>query len=477
MHVCIVGAGAAGWIAYHYLKKNSKITKITVIGSPIIPKIGVGESTTIVFKTFLEQNLGLKGPTLEKFLIDIDAALKYGVSYENWSPNTFLHHFINPKFSDPASAYFLGNKDNSQTHNEVAVPLYKEIYSNNISLDETYQHYSFHFDANKFIKTMQQLSKNERKINYVEDTAIDLEYVDGLAQTVVLESGNKIHADYFISCIGQTAFNQKVFKQSYISYDDILLTNKALFFPLQYKDNVKEFHPYTIARTMPHGWRWITPTLSRIGTGYTFSTKYISLDQAIHEFRQDLGDNTVEPFTVDFYPRRVEKVFHLNTCTLGMASGFLEPLDAPGLSLLFGSLEKLNYLFDNDAQRKLNLLEKLNEDCRTSFDFWCSFILHQYKTCHRNDTQFWIDHKNVVFPFYEDIVKELFEKPKHRLNFKKFSNKVIEPWMFYNTTSGKDIPWEVTIKTSVIRQTPKLINVGLVNHRAYFNNIISNQLT
>lgn len=473
MHVCIVGAGAAGWIAYHYLKKHQKISKITVIGSPTIPKIGVGESTTLVFKHFVETYLGLKDKELEKFLIDIDAAFKYGVSYENWGPNTFLHHFINPNFTDPQYTYFLGNKNVNDKHNDLAVPLTDEIYTNNIYLDESYQHFSFHFDANKFIKTMHSLSINEKKINYIEDTVIDLEYTDSKAKTVILESGNKISADYFISCIGQTAFNQKVFKQEYTSYNDILLTNKALFFPLQYKDNVKEFHPYTVARTMPNGWRWITPTLSRIGTGYVFSTNYISVDQAIDEFRKDLGDNTVEPFTVDFYPRRVNKVFQLNTCTLGMASGFLEPLDAPGLTLIFNSLEKLSLLFNISDPNKIKVIDEFNDSSKMAFDFWCSFILHQYKTCHRNDTQFWIDHKNVKFAFYDEITKELFETKKSRLQLKTFSNKILEPWMFYNTTSGKDISWTVNMKTHVTPHKEKVVidKTHLINHRHYFNKI------
>jgi hypothetical protein len=59
MHVCIVGTGAAGWIVYHHLKHLPLVTKITVIGSPTIPKIGVGESTTVPFREFTEQKLGL----------------------------------------------------------------------------------------------------------------------------------------------------------------------------------------------------------------------------------------------------------------------------------------------------------------------------------------------------------------------------------------------------------------------------------
>jgi hypothetical protein len=135
MHLCIVGDGAAGWIAYHTLKKNPIVKKITVIGSPTIPKLGVGESTTLPFFRFLKNKLSLGEEDREKFLIDIDAAFKYGVNYEGWSNKNFLHNFWNRNlvFKDSRKinlpnnnsiffpieyGYLLGNKPAEEHHND-----------------------------------------------------------------------------------------------------------------------------------------------------------------------------------------------------------------------------------------------------------------------------------------------------------------------------------------------------------------------
>ena len=84
---------------------------------------------------------------------------------------------------------------------------------------------------------------------------------------------------------------------------------------------------------MKNGWRWITPTQSRIGTGYVFSDNHISIDEATNEFLEDIGDKTIKPFLVDFNPKCNKRPFKFNSCTIGMSSGFLEPLDATGLQI------------------------------------------------------------------------------------------------------------------------------------------------
>jgi len=206
-----------------------------------------------------------------------------------------------------------------------------------------------------------------------------------------------------------------------------------LFYPLPYTNKEKEFHPYTVAKAMKYGWRWITPTWSRIGTGYTFSSKYITIEEAKQEFREELGDYSIDPFVTDFYPRRVDTVFKDNYCTIGMAAGFLEPLDAPGLDLTMKSI----VLLSNLLTERMNL-KTANESILHEFNTWACFILHQYKTSTRNDTDFWIDHRNIHFDYYDAIINNLFHK-----DISKKSVEILEPWMFYNTAAGKGQRWKV----------------------------------
>jgi hypothetical protein len=173
-------------------------------------------------------------------------------------------------------------------------------------------------------------------------------------------------------------------------------------------------HPYTIAKTMKNGWRWITPTWSRIGTGYVFSSNHITVEEVIEEFREDIGDNTITPNVVDFHPKYSKRSFNKNYVTMGMCNGFLEPLDAPGLSISCSLSIILDTMFDGgryyhsivDKTYDYNL-DNLNDFAQHFYKGWAAFILTQYKTCYRSDTQFWIDHKNVKFDYLEDVLIDL----------------------------------------------------------------------
>lgn len=471
MHVCIVGTGASGWISAHYLKSNKQVSKITIIGSDKIPTIGVGESTTHSFREFLIDRCGLSDKDYTKFLLDSDAAFKYGVCYEGWSDRKFLHPFAIGQHA----GYLLGQKDPQDDYHKYVNPVYEEIYKNNIYFGEQYQEYSFHFDANKFIKSMKELAKKSEIINHVVDTVVDSTYNKfNNVTSLTTESGEIIEADFFVSCVGEQAFNQSIFREEYVSYNDVLLTNKAIACPLEYKDDREQFHPYTVAKTMSNGWRWITPTQSRIGTGYVFSNNHISTDQACNELLEDIGDKSLSPFEVDFTPRRVKEIFKGNVCTIGMAAGFLEPLDAPGLALTLKYLGFLeDVLADTSSWNSHEIKMIMNKEAIVDYEFFCSFILHQYKTAKRTDTDFWIDQKNVEFEPYNQILQYVFNPELNGNNQLMFPKFVREPWMFYNSTAGKDIRWNVKIDEPLIDVTRKSYQTHLLyNHRDLINKMV-----
>lgn len=452
MHICIVGTGASGWITAFMLNNQPWVDKITIIGSPAIPTIGVGESTTAAIMSLLRNNIFNKIDR-NKFFVNIDAAIKYGVYYKNWSDRNFLHAFVGePK--NNCKGYLLGHLFKNENENYYMMPLYDQIINDNIFIpNQDTQSFSIHFDANKFISTMENLAKNEPKIHHIKDTVIHANFKENESvSNIQLSDNSYIEADYYISCVGQRGFNERVFKEEYEEYSDVLLTNKAVFYPLKYKNKEKEFHPYTVAKTMKHGWRWITPTWSRIGTGYVFSDNHISIDEAVHEFQQDIGDDSIEPHVTDFFPRRVKKVFKKNYCSIGMAAGFLEPLDAPGLSMSMRFVHTLIELLTSKVT-----IKNANQYCKYDFNFWASFILHQYKTSSRNDTQFWIDHRNIKFDFYENIIKNLYDPVGINESAPLYAeewmndNDPFEPHMFYHTSAGKGLRWPVKCNNQPVK--------------------------
>lgn len=466
MNICIVGTGASGWIACTMLKKLEFIKKITIIGSSKIPSIGVGESTTLNFVSQVLDKVELKD-----FVQESDAAVKYGVYYKNWSGRDFIHYFKSQRDFlrtynvDKTYGEMLANKDpDIHIHDLIGNKLWNFIKNNEVSLDTEEYIHSWHFDARKFINFLKRINLEDCKVNFIDDTIIDCKFlIDDQIQYIVGESNKKYTADYFVNCCGDTELNEKVFKEEYVSLSSYLLTNKALVYPLKYTNKKKQFHPYTVAKTMKNGWRWITPTQSRIGTGYVFSDNHISVDEATNEFLEDIGDKTIEPFLVDFTPKCNKKPFKINSCTIGMSSGFLEPLDAPGLDISITAIYFLIKLLEckNDFSKLLSLNKTINLanfSISSLYQWWCAFILHQYKTCRRNDTKFWIDHKNVKCDFYDQIIDSMYHVPIHLL-------KKYEYMMFFLTTAAKDIQWKskVTQKPFPVKQ----LDTETIHHLDY----------
>lgn len=437
MNICIIGTGVSGLMTACELLNLDFIKKITIIGSSKIPSIKVGESTTFPFYNFIKENFIIK-----EFVRSSDATVKYGVYYENWSKRNFIHYFgsNNPflRKSTVERTYceMLADKDpNIHIHDLIGNKLWNFIQKNEISLDNIEYPHSWHFDAGKFKLFMQNYLKKNKKVSIINDTIIDCKFLIGdRIQYIIGESNKKYTADYFVNCCGDNELNEKIFKEEYISLSSYLLTNKALVYPLKYTNKKKEFHPYTVAKTMKNGWRWITPTQSRIGTGYVFSDNHISVDEATNEFLNDIGDKTIKPFLVDFNPKYNKKPFKTNSCTIGMSNGFLEPLDAPGLAFTNGRIKDLIEMLKGTDK-----VSNINFSTHRSYEWWCSFILHQYKTCWRNDTQFWTDHKNVKCDFYDQIINSMYHAPVHL--FKKHEYE-----MLFKTTAGKDIQWKSKIK-------------------------------
>jgi len=456
MNICIIGTGVSGLMTACELLKLDFIKKITIIGSSKIPSIKVGESTSGPFYSFIKNNFNLK-----EFIKSTDATVKYGVYYKNWSKGDFIHHFASDdeflRKSTLQRTYceMLANKPTDiHIHDLIANKLWNFIKNNQVSLNYEEHPHSWHFDAGKFKLFMKNYLKKNKKVSIIDDKIIDCKFLmEDRIHYILGESKRKYTSDYFVNCCGDIEANEKVFKEEYVSLSSYLLTNKALVYPFKYTNKKEQFHPYTVAKTMKNGWRWITPTQSRIGTGYVFSDNHISVDEATNEFLEDIGDKTIQPFLVDFNPKYNKKPFKINCCTIGMSSGFLEPLDAPGFSFTCDGINKLIKILKGTCK-----IDQANFSICKSNEWWCTFILHQYKTCWRNDTEFWIDHKNVKYDFYDQIIDSMYYVPMHLFETYEYE-------MFFKTTAGKDIQWKskVTQKPFPVEQ----LDTKTIHHLEY----------
>jgi tryptophan halogenase len=466
MHICVIGDGTAGLMAANLFVKRNYVKKLTIIGSSKIPSIGVGESTTLNFETLHK----MFDSDIENFIRNSNACVKTGVMYKDWSEHNFLHHFKNhilyEKYGTTSIDYSnsLGNKDKDIfIHNLIGTKIYSDSIQNKIPQPQdnitSFYGTTWHFDAGKYIEYLKSILNTKATI--VDDKVVSCKFRENKSiDFIALESGSQIKADYYIISTGKSTESSKIFQIEYEDLSNILLTNKALFLPLKYQNKKKELHPYTIAKTMNNGWRWITPTWERIGTGYVFSSNHISVEGAIDELRDDIGDQTIEPNVVDFHPRYSKSTFNSNYCAIGMSNGFLEPLDAPGLAIsctltmlldnMFHNPDYLNSILKQEYSQ--SNVEWLNQFVENFYLGWASFILTQYKTCIRSDTEFWEDHKNVEFEYLNNLMGNLNNKKPNELHFINDPKIILDAidvdikMMIQHTISSKNIQWKTYTK-------------------------------
>ena len=470
MKLCIVGTGVAGWMACAAMASRQNLfDEIVVIGSPRIPSIGVGESNTLAINYFHK----IYNINVDEFIRESDAAVKYGVYYKNWGKNNFINNFRKDEslfdlLNVTPEMYYalLANKPKDVPVTDlVACDLIDTINKNHIFKSSTFYPRSWHFDAGKYINFISKHCKKYRHVSVISETVTKIEKTKDKIEKLITDKNTVIEADYYVI---STGFND-ILNEEYVDLSDVLLTDKAFVYPLEYTNKREEFHPYTVAKTMKYGWRWITPTYSRIGTGYVFSSRYTSIDEARQEFIDDVGVD-IEPRLVNFYPRYNKKTFKENYCTVGLSNGFLEPLDAPGLALTIETITKLEHLISNqirysDINITNSLKELTNVVMQGHYKFWTSFILTQYKTCWRNDTQFWIDHKKIKYNHQEHIISIIENlSHSHEMDISVYI-------MFMYTMAGKDFSWNSQLKSLPFKQPERIPRPPTIHHLDYVETI------
>ena len=339
--IVIIGGGTAGASALAFLQvKLGKICDIELIASKEIPIVGVGEATVGNINTFLEMcNLDPEKTCLG----DARGSIKYSVHCKDWLRKD--HSYFTPiglfameyhdflSFDRPIREFWeswcglnLGLKGKSPflDHNNWHSPLPK-----------MWREYAYNIDAGllgeKLLKHGQELGakvvdKKVTEIKIINEDKIDY---------IITENGERIEADFFIDCSGferlvpnACGYKPKQFKE--------IPNDRAWATRIDYADREEEF-PYLSCvecQTMNAGWRWQIGLRDRIGTGYVFSTNYISEEDALKEYIDSFDEGRINPDDcklIKFNTECYEKQAGTNWITCGLSSGFVEPLESTSI--------------------------------------------------------------------------------------------------------------------------------------------------
>ena len=396
--IIVLGGGTSGWASAAYLVKNLAIpTEVVLIEDASLGPIGVGEGTQPYTAQFLYQC----GIMPEQWMKDSNASFKLGVELTGWNDEPY---FVDNDSSDNChiaedfytSDYFINRdpKEFSEWH-----PAYRLAKENKSLKLEAHLDLNFgmgrdgygavHFAAHDIIKTIKSLILD--KITYVDTKITQVQQNDHGITKLIDSNGVEYTADLYLDCTGFKAMLiGETLKVPFDSYENLLPCDRAIAIPTQYKDPETECHPYTKSTTMAAGWRWTIPIFNRIGNGYVYSSKFISDEDAEKELRDAIGEYDAPANKLKMRCGRHVDVAHKNVCAVGLSAGFVEPLEATGITFTTAVVKSVTDL--------LNMYGNLwNQEVRTHINrgFYemameiLTFVWVHYHFSSRNDTPFW----------------------------------------------------------------------------------------
>ena len=430
-NIVIVGGGTAGWsTAHHFINKTHPSTKITVVATPEIPIIGVGESTTGRFNDLINLKNTITGVNEKEFLKETESTFKLGIKHTDW-------HTIGKSFYSPIG----DNYENLTSFPHIDYDDYRIYHiADKLDYDKTFQsqlmaknliHKSKHFNVYEgqdvlaiayhldTYKVGQYLKRKaidvKSKCKYIDGKVVDFKQdKDGFVKHLILDDGRKLKGDLFIDCTGfARLLINKVEENKWVSYKDNLLVDSALNFNYEH-DKDEPIKNYTHAWAQKHGWCWEIPTQTRMGCGYVFSSQYIDFDKAYNEISKKIKRKIKVQREIKFNTGRLEKFWCKNVLSTGLSSAFIEPLEATSIHATILQITHFieNY-FKRDMTFKCDLFQKqYNSEMTQMWDNIRDFIVLHYKTP-RKDTKFWIDStKNERL---SPRLRDMLEKWKYRM--------------------------------------------------------------
>lgn len=384
----VVGGGTAGWLGALFFKKIYPNEEVIVIESSKIGIIGVGEgSTPDLQKLFNFLNINV---------LDIvkkaDITFKNGAYFVGWDDENFE---FNNAFNISCDEYYHASKDlisffldrNSKNLFNDINPLYKITLNKDVTFPSNKlpaNDYSIHFNNFKMCDALKEIGIS-RKIKIVDSVVTDVNLKNNLVESVILEDNSKIFGNFFIDSSGFKRLLPSKFNVKFQEFNE-LLNDSAI--PCELPTVI--YNPYTECRAMQSGWRWLIPTASRTGSGYVYSSKYISDENAKKEFVNSIkltNNLDIEPNRIiKFKSGMLENLYFSNVLCIGLCSHFLEPLEATSIAITAQTLFEFN---------KKHNKEIFNIIMRKKIIQIKDFILLHYLT-RKTNSQYWIDAFNIA---------------------------------------------------------------------------------
>ncbi len=440
--ITIVGGGTSGWmaaatLAHHYREHN---LQIQLVESPEIGTVGVGEAT-VPSIIRLNQYLGINE---RDFIAATGATFKLGIEFADWyqQDERFFHPFADfgapiaklPFFPCWLKLHQLGRaaplEDYSLSANLARAGRFAQPDDSAESILALYG-YAYHFDASRYAQFLRQYAE-ARGVRRIEGKVESVE-LDANTDNIThlhLTGGGSLDGDLFIDCSGfRGLLIEQALHTGYEDWRHWLPCDTAV--AVQSRRDSEPL-PYTRATALGAGWRWQIPLQHRTGNGYVYASEHITDDAAQTALLAGLdGEPITEPRVIRFTAGMRKQFWHKNCVALGLASGFIEPLESTSISLIQTGVEKLLQALPDlvPSEQRIAEANKLN---RQEYERLRDFIILHYKLNGRNDTEFWQQLRAMEIPDTLQTKLDAFADDGRLLLFEQES--FIEPsWLaIYN---------------------------------------------
>ena len=399
--VLIVGGGTAGWMAAAALAKTfGRNLQIELVESDEIGTVGVGEATIPPIRNFhLLLELGEA-----EFLRAVNGTFKLGIEFLNWGSlgERYFHPF-SAHGTDTWAAqfhhYWVRARQQGETAalDEFSLEAMMARAEKFGQEGERKAHYAYHFDAGLYARLLRKISESlgvRRTEGKVVDVRLHAE--TGFIESVLLDSGESIAADLFIDCSGfRGLLIEQALKTGWEDWGHWLRNNSAIAVQTS---SVSPPSPFTRSTARSCGWQWKIPLQNRVGNGLVYSNNHMSDDEA----RKTLLDNVegkpiTEPRLIRFRTGRRLKQWNKNCVALGLASGFLEPLESTSIHLIQNSIIRLIKLFPAHGIEPSEI-EQFNREVKTEIEYIRDFVIAHYHVTQRADSPYWNECRQMQIP-------------------------------------------------------------------------------
>jgi len=419
--ILIVGGGTAGWMAAAYLGRFLRHSpcKITLVESAKIGSIAVGEATIPTLVGFV-RNLRLDE---DEFMRRCYATYKLGIRFIDWFEkgdaywHTFGHcgglidgldlfHFwlkrIRAGSEDGQYASYslqalLNEADKAPRPFDGPSPIIKSGT------------YAYHLDANALAALLKEIATNDGVTHLFDEVReVTLDGPERI-ERINTESGRQLSADFYIDATGfQGLLIEKALGNPWIDWSKQLLCDRAVVMPLPRDPKMP---PYTRSTGLNAGWMWQIPLSHRVGCGYVYSSAHIDDDAAGNELLANTssGKPSSDLRFLNMRVGRRQDVWVGNCVSVGLASGFLEPLESTGIYFIQKAMDLLLAYFPDQTFNK-TLIGSYNKAMTQTYEEVRDFIVLHYILSQRDDQPFWRDSRNVPIPDSLRTMMALYEE-------------------------------------------------------------------